>query len=80
MNQEPLDEMIRSAVDRALNSGCELDADALLSCVLEDPDITIYMRGISDHDRSGDLPDIYTRDIRQRIQRDIERRSGREHP
>lgn len=75
MNQEPLDEMVRRAVDRALTSGrSRQSVDDLLPQVLADPDMSLYMRGVEAHDRAEGLEDVYMRDIRARIERYLQER------
>jgi len=73
MNQKPLDDMIREAVDhfRGQNDG-PLDVDEATEAVLASPDMALFMKGIENHDRSGDLDDIYTRDIRRMVAAYIE--------
>ncbi|MBV9282818.1 MAG: hypothetical protein JOZ41_22305 [Chloroflexi bacterium] len=77
MNQEPLEEMVRRAVDRArTGSSGAASADQIMDQVLADPDLTLLLKGIEAHDRSGDLEDVYHRDIRRMIERYLREDGG----
>jgi hypothetical protein len=79
MNQEPLDEMIRQAVDRAHDeAGGQLDEDAVVERVLADPDVRLLLRGVEDHDRAEGLTDVYLRDIRRKVAEYLARRNQTE--
>lgn len=68
MNQRPLDEIIRDAVDRLRgeHSG-PLDEAAVADRVLEDPDIKLLRHGYDMHDRSEGLEDVFVRDVRRKV-------------
>lgn len=68
MNQKPLDEMIREAVDEyRARTNASLNVDEVTRAVLESPDLALLMKGVDAHDRSGDLDDVYLRDIRRKV-------------
>ena len=68
MNQRPLDEIIREAVDRVLREGAgPLDEEAVAERVLQDPDIQILRHGYDMHDRSEGLEDVFVRDVRRKV-------------
>lgn len=70
MNQEPLDEMIRQAVDKVrLRSKIPLNEDQIIEQILHDPDLGLLMKGVRAHDRSGNLDDVYVRDIRRKVEK-----------
>lgn len=80
MNQEPLDVMIRDAVDRVCARPGGLPGEhEVLEHVLAEPDIQQLLKGIDAHDRSEGLQDVYIRDIGRKVNEYLaERQQGRD--
>jgi hypothetical protein len=58
--------MLRNAAERGRSQS--KSEERLVEKVLADPDISLLLKGIEAHDRSGDLDAVYERDIRRKVQ------------